>query len=400
MKRLFALMLAMIMLLSLAACSKEEYFPTSPNATAPTSTTKDPSKLAELYWRNSYTASDTDAAAAHDTVVATLGGAELTNGMLQIYYWMDVYNFLSNYGSYLSYYGLDHTKPLDQQVYMDSDGSWQHYFLASAIDSWRYYQALSLMADETQTPMDPSMQETLDNLYTDLEKRAQEGKFDSIDAMIQADAGAGCTAQDYYRYTELSYKGFSYFNKMVNKISVTDKMIEDYFAENEDSLKKSGITKDSGDVCSVRHILIQVNSKKTDDDWVNCYLTAQKLMTEWANGEATEASFAALAKKHSADGGSKSNGGLYEGLNKDTNFVTEFKNWYLDESRKSGDYGLVKTTHGYHIMYFSGTEPQWIYQCREAVTDKLTTKIISDAMDKYTLDVNYEKILLGEVDLK
>ena len=106
MKRLLALMLAVVMLLSLAACGKEEYFPTSPNATAPstdpTSATKpkkDPSELAELYWRDSYTASDADAVAAHDTVVATLGDAALTNGMLQIYYWMDVYNFLSSYGS-------------------------------------------------------------------------------------------------------------------------------------------------------------------------------------------------------------------------------------------------------------------------------------------------------------
>lgn len=406
MKRLLALMLAVVMLLSLAACGKEEYFPTSPNATAPstdpTSATKpkkDPSELAELYWRDSYTASDADAVAAHDTVVATLGDAALTNGMLQIYYWMDVYNFLSSYGSQAFLYGLDYKKPLDQQVYMDSDGSWQHYFLASAIDSWRYYQALSMMADETQTPIDPSMQETLDKLYDDLQKSAQEGKFDSVDAMIQADAGAGCTAEDYYRYTELCYKGYSYFNKKVSEISVSDAMIEDYFAKNSDALKKNGITKDSGDVYSVRHILIQVADKKTDEDWANCLLAAQKLMNEWLSGDATEDTFAAFAKEHSTDGGSKSNGGLYEGLNKDTNFVPEFKEWYLDASRKPGDYGLVKTSYGYHIMYFSGTEPQWIYHCREAVTDDMTQQIIKDAMDQYTLTVDYKKILLAKVDL-
>lgn len=408
MKRLFAFMLAVVMLLSLAACGKEETFPTSPNATAPSNTTepsstteppKDLSKLAELYWRDSYTAEDADVAAAHDTVVATLGDKELTNGTLQIYYWMAVYNFLSSYGSYAALYGLNYTLPLDQQDYMNSDGSWQHYFLASGLDNWRYYQALSLMADETQTPMDPAMQETLDGLYEELEKQAQQGKFDSADAMLQADAGAGCTAQDYYRYTELCYKGISYLDKMAKEISITDDMIGEYFTENQEALKKEGITKDSGDVYSVRHILIQVADTKTDEDWSNCHLAAQKLMNEWLSGEATEETFAAFAKEHSTDGGSKSKGGLYEGLNEDTNFVPEFKEWYLDESRKAGDYGLVKTSYGYHIMYFSGAEAQWTYHCREALTEEMTAQIVKDAMDKHSLTVEYEKILLGEVDL-
>lgn len=413
MKRLLALMLALVMLLSLAACGKEENFPTSPNATAPSKSTepsgsteptgteppKDLSKLAELYWRDSYTAEDADVIAAHDTIVATLGDKELSNGMLQIYYWMEVYNFLSSYGSYAALYGLDYKKPLDQQDYMNSDGSWQHYFLASGLNSWRYYQSLALMADETQTPMDPAMQKTLDGLYEELEKQAEEGKFDSADAMLQADAGAGCTAQDYYAYTELCYKAISYLDKMAKEISVTDDMIEKHFNENEETLKKEGITKDSGDVYSVRHILIQVADTKTDEDWSTCHLAAQKLLNEWLSGEATEETFAAFAKEHSTDGGSKSNGGLYEGLNEETNFVPEFKEWYLDESRKAGDYGLVKTSYGYHIMYFSGKDAQWVYQCRTALTEEMTNQIIKDAMDKYTLTVEYEKILLGEVDL-
>jgi len=395
MKRLLALMLAVVMLLSLAACGRAENTPTE--TTAPK---KDLSKLDKLYWRDSYSVSDTDAAAAHDTIVATLDDATLTNGMLQIYYWMEVYSFLSEYGSYASLYGLDYTKPLDQQAYMDSDGSWQHFFLATAVDNWRYYQALAMVAEEAQIPMDPTLQEALDTLYTDLEKSAQEGKFDSVDAMIQADASAGCTAQDYYDYTELCYKAYSYFDKKLSDTPITDKMIEDYFTAHQDELKKSGITKDGGNIYNVRHLLVEVGEKKTDEDWANCQMAAQKLLNEWLDGEATEDSFAALAKEHSADGGSSSNGGLYEGLNKDTSFVQEFKDWYLDESRKPGDYGLVKTSYGYHIMYFSGSEAQWIYQCREGVTEELTQQLIKEALDKYTLIVNYEKISLGVVDLK
>jgi predicted small lipoprotein YifL len=409
MKRILTLMLALATLLSLAACGKEGSFPTSPNATAPSASTgptsytkpnKDNSELAELFWRSSYTADDAQLTAARDTVVATLGSATLTNSQLQIFYWMDVYNFLKQYGTAAALYGLDYTKPLDQQTYMDSDGNWQHYFLASAIESWYYYQALSLMADETQTAMEPGMQETLDNIYKELEEKAKKDGFATTDAMIQADAGAGCTTKDYYDYTELCYKGYSYFSKKSGEISITNDMIEEYFTKNKDTLEKNGVTKSSGDIYNVRHILISIDDEKVNKNWDECQKEAQKLLDEWLAGEATEETFAALASKHSADGGSSSNGGLYEGLNDKTNFVQEFKDWYLDKDRRTGDYGLVKSTYGYHIMYFSGSEAQWIYQCREALHTELTTEFVTEAMDKFTLSVKYENIFLDELDLK
>lgn len=400
MKKLIALLLALVMILSLAACSKQtDPKATDPSATGATNPPKDLTKLDKIYWRDSYTVSDVDAQAARTTPVATVGSTQLTNGALQIYYWMDVYSFLNNYGNYLPMYGLDYTKPLDSQVCGQTDGTWQHYFLQSALETWHNYQALALMAAETNTPMDPELQETLDNLYDDLKKAAEEKNFASIDAMIQDDTGPGSTAEDYYTYTEAYYLGYSYFTKMVDAIEVTDAMIETYFNENKATLEKNGIAKDSGDVCSVRHVLVKVADKKTDADWETCRAAAQKLLDQWLAGEHTEDSFADMAKEHSEDGGSSSNGGLYTGLNDKTNFVKEFKDWYLAEGRTAGDYGLIKTSYGYHIMYFSGTEAQWISHCREAVTSELTSKIISDAVEKYKLTVDYDKIVLGEAKL-
>ena len=34
--------------------------------------------------------------------------------------------------------------------------------------------------------------------------------------------------------------------------------------------------------------------------------------------------------------------------------VEAFQDWSLDESRKTGDTGIVETDYGYHIMYFVG----------------------------------------------
>jgi parvulin-like peptidyl-prolyl isomerase len=72
----------------------------------------------------------------------------------------------------------------------------------------------------------------------------------------------------------------------------------------------------------------------------------------WQSGDATEDSFAELAKANSSDG-SASNGGLYEKVRLGQ-MVKEFEDWCFAKGRKPGDTGIVKTQYGYHVMYFSG----------------------------------------------
>ena len=51
-----------------------------------------------VLYKDSYTVSDKKAMRKREDVVASVPGAELTNGQLQIYYWNQVYDFLNNYG--------------------------------------------------------------------------------------------------------------------------------------------------------------------------------------------------------------------------------------------------------------------------------------------------------------
>ena len=69
------------------------------------------------------------------------------------------------------------------------------------------------------------------------------------------------------------------------------------------------------------------------------------------------------------------------------------------ESRKPGDTGIVKTDHGYHIMYFSGSTPTWEYETRSMVLSENTNKLLAEAQEKYPMDVNYKKIVIGNVNL-
>jgi hypothetical protein len=124
MKRIIALLLAVIMVLSMAACGKDSTAtPDEPiggatpdEVTEPTEFTPYVPEIGEgVFGKVSYTVSDQEITDNREVVVATAGGRELTLGVLQIYYWMSVYGFLNEYGAYASYFGLDLSQPLDQQ---------------------------------------------------------------------------------------------------------------------------------------------------------------------------------------------------------------------------------------------------------------------------------------------
>ena len=93
---------------------------------------------------------------------------------------------------------------------------------------------------------------------------------------------------------------------------------------------------------------------------------AEMVLMEWANGEATEESFAELATKYTEDTGSMSTGGLYEQVYIGQ-MVTEFSEWCFDETRQPGDTGIVYSEDtGAHVMYFVGEDrPYWEVMVKE-----------------------------------
>ena len=112
----------------------------------------------------------------------------------------------------------------------------------------------------------------------------------------------------------------------------------------------------------VRHILIQPEggvkaedgktTVYTEEAWNAAYAKAESILNQWLAGEKTEASFGALANEHSQDrNGNVTNGGLYVDIYL-SQMVKEFEEWCFEPGRQKGDYGIVKTEYGYHIMYF------------------------------------------------
>ncbi|MEE5993034.1 MAG: peptidylprolyl isomerase [Oscillospiraceae bacterium] len=147
---------------------------------------------------------------------------------------------------------------------------------------------------------------------------------------------------------------------------------------------------------NVRHILFNINAHMDEDDpdedeaFKECKKLAEETLEEWENGDATEDSFAKLAEEKTEDPGSIATGGLYENVAVGQ-MVQPFNDWIFDSSRKTGDTEIIKTSYGYHIMYYvSDGDPEWKTQAQMAVTaDKYNTWFDEQA-ELYPVTLNDE----------
>ncbi len=354
--------------------------------------------------KGSYTAKDLNVLENMDTVVATMGENTLTNADLQIYYAALTNQVLnSQEAMYMYYYGLvDFSQPLDTLLcYYDESMTWQQYLLDQALSSWQCYQGLALAAEEAGYVLDAEYQEALDALPQTLADEASANGFSSVDAMLAANMGPGATQESYLRFESTYYLGYAYFQHLCQDIDPTAEEIEAYFTENEDLFAEDGITRQTKAV-DVRHILLipqggttdaDGNTTYSDAEWAACLAEAERIRDEWLAGDRTEERFAALSTQYNQDPGSQANGGLYTDVTEGQT-VSTFNNWCMDTTRKTGDYGIVQTSSGYHIMYYVADELLWPMYAESSLRNDLTNQIILDAIDANPMEATYTEMVV------
>lgn len=358
--------------------------------------------------KGTYTVTDEEAQAAKDTVVATIGDAQLTNGQLQVYYWSMVNSYLnSEYGYYIMMYGgIDYAQPLDTQIcYDDQSLTWQQYFLKEGLDYWQMCQALANRAQEAGMEMGQEELDYLSGLTSSLEETAASYGM-TLEELMLNNIGPGAGIEEFTDFQELYCNGKAYYEMELAKLTPTDEDLEAFFAEHEEEYASSDVTKD-GKFVDVRHILIQIeggttdeegNTTYTDEEWAACEAEAQAILDEWLAGDKTEDSFAALATEKTEDPGSQATGGLYEQVY-EGQMVQAFNDWCFDESRQYGDYGLVQTNYGYHVMFFVNSEPMWKYYVESDWLNEQSGLFITNLAESYPMEVEYDKIALGYIAL-
>ena len=282
--------------------------------------------LIKMFWRennvnykSNYTVSDFWSNLANDRVVATMGDKTLTNGQMQVFYWMTLYEMMDYYGDYAEYYlGVDLDKPLSEQQYKQTGMTWEQYLLDQAVSTWQRYQATAIEAEKAGFKMPQDYQEDFKKMRTSMETTAKEQGFTSVDAMIQTEFGKSVTFEDYYHYLWVRYTAELYFSEVIANLKFTDAELDDFFKKNEETLEQYGVAQDGSTLVDFRNIFVKAVTSKddngntviTDAAWETCREKAQAIYDTLLGGDNSEETFAALAKIKSEDSNSSSNGGL------------------------------------------------------------------------------------------
>ncbi|MBP3378770.1 MAG: peptidylprolyl isomerase [Clostridia bacterium] len=138
---------------------------------------------------------------------------------------------------------------------------------------------------------------------------------------------------------------------------------------------------------NIRHILFSNDNYATDEK-------AKEVLDEFIAAGATEDEFERLAKEYSDDS-TASVGGLIENVLKGQ-MVAEFENWMFDEARQVGDYGIIESDYGWHLMFYPG-EGEFTYW--EIVTNRI---IVQDKLSAYYADksagIEFDKSAIDKIN--
>ena len=170
-------------------------------------------------------------------------------------------------------------------------------------------------------------------------------------------------------------------------------------------LKTSKASVEEDETYTVRHILVAPESgsnsssstsektEYTDEQWAAAKKKADSILAKFNKTNKSEYEFAKLAEQYSTDSASTSSGsndsfgGLYESVTLGQ-MVPDFEKWSIDDSRKYGDTGIVKSDYGYHIMFFINDCPE--YQSK--IIAQIKSDRLSNMIDKAEIKVHENAI--------
>ena len=305
-----------------------------------------------------------------NTVALTIGEHELSNAELNYYFIDAVNNFYSNYGSYASWFGLDVTKPLDEQfVDAESGLTWADDFMEEAIHTAKSVYALVDAANAAGHTLSESELTEVNNTMSYMELYAMYYGYSDVETYIKAMYGNGATVEGLKKYFEMTYTADSYKAAYTASLNYTDADIRAAEAENYDQYSSYSY---NYYYMAVSKFLeggtTDAEGKTTYSDEENAAAEAAALAAaealaagEYASVEDFDAAIAELRINAEVENAASS---AYTN-NAYTSVSSLYAEWITDAKRVEGDMTFVPSTttnedgsetiNGYYVVYFVGS---------------------------------------------
>ena len=310
-----------------------------------------------------------------NTVAAVIGETELTNAQLNYFYVDSVYEFVNQYGAYASMFGLDLTKPLDEQVINEETGTtWADDFTASALANAQSTYALANAAKAAGFELSEADKAVIENTILQMEFSAIQSGL-SLDAYIQSFYGHGASEKGFREYSEMNRLASAYYTQYANDLTYDEAALRE--AEKGKEAEFSNFSYNYYYLATSKFL----TGGTTAEDGTVTYSEEEKAAAVKAAEEAAkglaemeitsvedfDAAIAALTINVGAETAPKSTACDNYPY---ANITTAAREWVTDAKRVEGELGYVenattttnedgtesKTINGYYVIYFQGME--------------------------------------------
>ena len=305
-----------------------------------------------------------------NTIAATIGSHELSNAELSYYYIDYVNNYVNTYGSYLSLFGLDTSKTLDQQVYSSETGeTWADFFISQAASTAQSTLSLADAADAEGFTLPEEQQTQVDLLSTNLDSYAKIYGYKDADAFLKAQYGNGSSKEDYLAYYSRNLLASAYQTAHQDALSYTNDQIRE--ADSQDPTKYSSYSYAQYHVPTSKFL----TGGTTDENGTTTYTAAERdaAMVAAKAAIAPLLKAADLEELNTAIGEMNINEGTEASATVYTNQArsginTYLTDWITDEARQEGDITSIEvpstvtdengedleTVSAYYVVMYTG----------------------------------------------
>lgn len=293
--------------------------------------------------------------ATHETYVV-INGEEVNKVEFDYVYNTSKNNYITQYGSYLSYFGLDTSKDLSTQMYSDTL-TWQDYFEQNAVESLKQNKALMAEAKAAGFTYDTTDEY---NTFKETIKTSAAAAGVSDKEYVRSIYGSYATMGRIEEYVKNDMVMNAYYQKLQEDNAPSDDEIQSYYEENK-------ATYDSVDYC-LTTIEADLPTEPTEladpveetaadttgtTDGTAATDTTQDTAYQPSDAEIAKAMEDAKVLADDAEQTVAKDGEAHENEKKSSvNYM--ISDWLFDDARKAGDTTVITNdnSHCYYVVAF------------------------------------------------
>lgn len=293
--------------------------------------------------------------ATHETYVV-INGEEVNKVEFDYVYNTSKNNYITQYGSYLSYFGLDTSKDLSTQMYSDTL-TWQDYFEQNAVESLKQNKALMAEAKAAGFTYDTTDEY---NTFKETIKTSAAAAGVSDKEYVRSIYGSYATMGRIEEYVKNDMVMNAYYQKLQEDNAPSDDEIQSYYEENKatyDSVDYRLTTIEADLPTEPTELADPVEETAADTtgttDGTAATDSTQDTAYQPSDAEIAKAMEDAKVLADDAEQTVAKDGEAHENEKKSSvNYM--ISDWLFDDARKAGDTTVITNdnSHCYYVVAF------------------------------------------------